>query len=87
MEAPVTVPTRPLARSRRSSGTRSVTSVGRAIDRGLPAMTPVMSSTMSTHSCQEPTSAKLRPLSSRVLRTLKYSLVVPMTWVFQLLFA
>ena len=32
-ETPVTVPTRPLARSRRSSGTSSVTQVERAMPR------------------------------------------------------
>ncbi|CAB4926570.1 unannotated protein [freshwater metagenome] len=50
MEAPVTVPTRPLARSRRSAGISRVTSVGSAIDRGLPAITPSISRTTSTHS-------------------------------------
>ncbi|MCY1251632.1 hypothetical protein D9M72_654190 [compost metagenome] len=39
---PLTMPTRPLALSRSSSGIRIVTSVGRAMLRILPAMTPSM---------------------------------------------
>ena len=49
-ETPVVVPTRPLARSRRCSGTSRVTSVGRAMPRMLPAITPSISTTTNTHS-------------------------------------
>ena len=48
-EMPKVVPTRPLALSLRSSGISTVTSVMRAIERTLPAITPNMESTMKTH--------------------------------------
>ncbi len=41
---PLTMPTRPLALSRSPSGIRMVTSVGRAMLRILPAMTPSITS-------------------------------------------
>ena len=44
---PFAVPTRPFARSRPSSGTRSVTVVDRATARRLPAIAPVSTSTTS----------------------------------------
>ena len=49
-ETPVAVPTRPFARSRTAAGTSSVTSVGRAIVRRLPVITPSMSVTTKPHS-------------------------------------
>ena len=52
---PLTMPTRPLALSRRSSGMRIVTRVGRAMERILPAMTPTMTRTMNPHSQGAPT--------------------------------
>jgi hypothetical protein len=48
-ETPEVVPTSPLARSRESSAMRTVTSVGSAIARMLPTMTPNISNRMSTH--------------------------------------
>ena len=46
---PETMPTSPLALSRRSSGIISVTRVGSAIPRMLPAMTPSMTSDTRIH--------------------------------------
>ena len=47
---PIDMPTSPFARSRRSSGISAVTRVDRAIPRMLPAITPIIASTMNTHS-------------------------------------
>ena len=47
---PVAVPTRPLARSRRSGSISRVTIVIIAIIRTLPAITPNMASTMNNQS-------------------------------------
>ena len=49
-DTPVAVPTRPLARSRTFSGMSSVTQVGSAMVKRLPAITPSMTMTMKTHS-------------------------------------
>ena len=49
-ETPDAVPTSPLARSRTGSGTSSVTRVGSAIPRRLPAITPNISTTTKVHS-------------------------------------
>ena len=49
IDTPIVEPTSPLALSRRSSGTRTVTSVDRAMPRMFPAMTPIMARTMKTH--------------------------------------
>ena len=46
---PAAVPTRPLARSRRSSGIRMVTTVGMAIMRMFPTITPLIRSRTKTH--------------------------------------
>jgi hypothetical protein len=48
-DTPVTVPTSPLARSRRSSGTRSVTQVESTMLRIEPATDPIRVSATSTH--------------------------------------
>ena len=48
-ERPEAVPTRPLARSRRSAGMSSVTAVDIAIVRMLPAITPTISTSTKTH--------------------------------------
>ena len=47
---PFAVPTKPLALSRRSSGTRIVTSVDKAIERRLPAIAPNNARVINTHS-------------------------------------
>ncbi len=47
---PVAVPTSPFARSRTAAGTSRVTSVGSAIVRRFPAMTPSIRATTSVHS-------------------------------------
>jgi hypothetical protein len=60
---PVTIPTSPLALSRSFSGMRIVTSVGSAIDRILPAITPNITSRMNNQSCH---AATLRMASSGV---------------------
>ncbi|SUE29271.1 Uncharacterised protein [Nocardia farcinica] len=49
-ETPVAVPTSPLARSRTRSSNSAVTIVGSAIPRTFPLITPVISSTMNSHS-------------------------------------
>ena len=51
-DTPEVVPTSPFARSRRSSSISAVTSVGSAMVRTLPAITPNISSTMNTHSAR-----------------------------------
>jgi hypothetical protein len=48
-ETPVVVPTRPLARSLRSSEIDTVTSVCKAIERMLPVITPNIVITMKIH--------------------------------------
>ena len=57
-EIPVVMPTRPLALSRSSSGIRTVTTVGSAIVRRLPASTPPMINTMSTQRYGCPSAVK-----------------------------
>lgn len=49
-DTPVAVPTSPLARSRTGAGTSRVTSVGSAMVRRFPAITPSISATTSVHS-------------------------------------
>src|SRR3712207_481939 len=53
-DTPDVVPTSPFARSLVSSSISAVTSVGRAMVRMLPAMTPNIDSTMSVHSATLP---------------------------------
>src|SRR5215207_10401812 len=55
---PFAVPTKPLARSRPGSGTRTVTSVERAIARRLPATAPNRAGTTKTQRLTLDTSAK-----------------------------
>jgi hypothetical protein len=49
IDTPLVVPTMPLARSRRDSSNSAVTTVGRAIERRLPTITPSISSVISAH--------------------------------------
>ena len=55
-DTPVTVPTMPLARSRRSSGTSSVTHVDRAMPRICPATDPtsVAATSSQNHGLRQP---------------------------------
>ena len=64
-ETPVTVPTSPLARSRRSAGTSSVTQVDSAMLRSWPATDPANVRAMRIQNHGRPRSSRLSASTSR----------------------
>ena len=62
---PLAVPTRPLARSRPSSGTSRVTVVDSATERRLPAIAPARTSVMNAQKAGSPRSRSAEPGATR----------------------